>query len=121
MFNNKWNRLALAALYLIGITVLFCLPGSAIPKNNWMTAIRFDKWVHVGFFCMLVVVWNWAVNSTEKKDTATILVAAAAYGIGVEVVQDQFISHRSFDVGDWVADMAGSFIGLWLWSRYIKK
>ena len=50
-----------------------------------------------------------------------ILMAAAVYGFSVEIVQDQFIANRSFDVGDWIADIIGSFAGLWFWDRYIKK
>ncbi len=40
---------------------------------------------------------------------------AAFYGIGVETVQDQFIANRSFDIGDWIADMIGAVAGIWVW------
>jgi uncharacterized protein YfiM (DUF2279 family) len=44
----------------------------------------------------------------------------AIYGLLIEIIQDQYITNRSFDWGDWFADMAGSITGILLW-RYIKK
>jgi VanZ family protein len=121
MLKRKAFKLIIAVLYLVFISFLFCLPGAALPKVNWLSRIWFDKWVHIGLFALLIVVWSWAVNSTQKKIVFTMLVAAALYGITIEIVQDQFIANRSFDIGDWLADIAGSFIGLWFWGRYIKK
>jgi VanZ family protein len=51
-----------------------------------------------------------------------IFAAAVAYGILVEVIQDQLVTNRSFDLTDWAADIIGSVAGtgMWLW-RYVKK
>ncbi|HUQ97705.1 MAG TPA: VanZ family protein [Chitinophagaceae bacterium] len=114
-------RLSLALLYFLIISFLFCLPGSVLPKEDWLSKIYFDKWVHIGFFAVLVVLWLWALLPSKKVLVWLLLAAAAVYGITVEIVQDQFIPNRSFDIGDWMADMTGSFIGLWFWNRYIKK
>ena len=121
MLQRKDLRLSIAVLYLVLISILFCLPGAALPKVNWLSKIWFDKWVHIGFFALLIVVWLWAVKSTNRKMVVAIMMAAAVYGLSVEIVQDQFIANRSFDVGDWIADIIGSFAGLWFWDRYIKK
>ncbi len=121
MFQRPQVRLSIAVVYLVFISILFCLPGSAFPKDDWLDKVYFDKWVHIGFFALLIILWSWAVNSTQRKSIATLLIAAALYGITVEVVQDQFIANRGFDIGDWIADMIGSFAGLWFWDRYIKK
>ena len=121
MLQHPGFRLTTAILYLIVISILFCLPGSAFPKNNWLSDIYFDKWVHIGFFALLIILWNWAANSTDRNWSTTILVAAIAYGLLVEVVQHNFIPNRGFDIGDWIADIAGSLLGLAFWRRYIKK
>ena len=113
-------RILLAIVYFLIITFLFCLPGSALPKSNWFSKVYFDKWVHIGFFVVLLLLWLWALMPA-RRGMIGIVVAAAVYGITVEIVQDQFIPNRSFDLGDWVADMTGSFLGLWVWYRYIKK
>ena len=109
-----------ALLYFAVISFLFCLPGSAFPKNNWLSKVHFDKWVHIGFFALLLVLWLWALTP-RTKGILGLLVAALLYGLLVELVQDRFIPNREMDMGDWAADVAGSFGGLWFWSRYIKK
>lgn len=99
---------------------MFCLPGSVLPNENWLSKIYFDKWVHIGFFAVLLLLWLW-VLMPDKKGVLWLLAAAVLYGITVEFVQDRFIPNRSFDLGDWAADITGSIGGIWFWNRYIKK
>jgi VanZ family protein len=113
-------RLTAAVLYFFFISVLFCLPGSVFPNENWLSKIYFDKWVHVGFFAMLLLLWSWALMP-GRKGVLWLLLSAVAYGLLVEVVQDQFVPNRALDLGDLAADIAGSLFGLWFWSRYIKN
>jgi VanZ family protein len=120
VLSSRSGRIATALLYFAVISFLFCLPGSAFPKNNWLSKVHFDKWVHIGFFALLVVLWLWAL-APGKRGIVWLLLAAALYGLCVEVVQDRFIPNRSLDIGDWAADVAGSFAGLWFWNRYIKN
>ena len=120
MLQRKGVRLLIAISYLIIISILFCLPGSAFPKTNWLSKIWFDKWVHIGFFAVLIILWNWAANSTEKKYTVLIMATAILYGLGVEAVQHNFIPNRGFDIGDWIADIVGSVVGLWFWQQYVR-
>ena len=113
-------RLLAALIYLFFISVLFFLPGSVLPEENWLSKIYFDKWVHIGLFAVLLVLWLWVLDP-GKIGVRRLLLAAAAYGIVVELIQYQFIPNRSFDMFDWVADMTGSFAGIWFWGRYIKN
>jgi VanZ family protein len=87
--------------------------------------IWFDKWVHIGLFSLLCFIACWVWNGCTKRFFALLFCAAAAYGFLIEVIQDQYIPNRSMDLGDWIADMIGSAIGLlvWKWKRrgYIKK
>ena len=122
MLLSKPLRLTLAVLYFVFISVLFVLPGSAFPKDDWMSKVFFDKWVHIGLFLGLSVTWSWALGISSAKYLRTLLFLFAFYGIGVEVVQHQFVANRSFDIGDWIADLVGAVLGLWFWwGRYIKK
>ena len=114
------TRLAAAIMYFVFISVLFFLPGSVLPKEGWVSKIYFDKWVHIGFFAVLLLLWLWGLMP-GKNGVVWLLVAAVLYGITVEFIQDRFIPNRSFDLGDWAADITGSFVGLWFWDRYIKK
>lgn len=114
--------------WFIMVTVLLTLPGSAIPKEDWLDRIWFDKWVHIGLFAGMTFLWCWGyyrLNTGHKKLLAIfILVAILAllYGIAMEYVQLYFISNRSFDVGDILADGIGCLAG-WICSywMYIKK
>ena len=102
--------------------VLFTLPGSAFPQSGWMAAVGFDKWVHIGLFSLFTFLVCWAVQVKAKRGLLITFISAVVYGILVEVVQDQLIINRSFDLGDWGADIIGSFVGVWFWNlRYIKK
>ena len=102
------------------ISILFFLPGSALPKENWLDVIHFDKWVHVGFFALLLFLWRFYFP-TGKKYHVIIMVLALSYGLGVEAVQHYFIENRSFDLLDVIADVAGAITGTLYWGWYIKK
>ena len=115
--NFKW----LASLWLLFISVLFFLPGSALPKENWLDKIYVDKWVHVAFFTVLLFLWR-IYFPANRKYSRILLILAFTYGLSVEVIQHFFVENRSFDTGDLIADMLGGVLGIRLWNkRYIKK
>ena len=116
-----------AAFWFIISTVLLTLPGSAFPKEDWLNRIWIDKWIHIGLFSILVFLCCWAVHDKTSKEKLKIYfmswaVAGITYGIVMEFIQKYFIPNRSFDIGDIIADAAGSLLGL-IYSawRYIKK
>jgi VanZ family protein len=116
-----WPALA----WFIITTILLCLPGSAFPKENWFNKLWLDKWVHIGLFAIMVFLWCRGILSTTKKKTLAFTQIAFyffLYGIVMEFIQKYFIPNRSFDIGDIIADGAGSVAGLFLSIRlYIKK
>ena len=110
-----------AVVWLFFISVLFFLPGSALPKDKFLEAIYFDKWVHFGLFAVLLFLWRFYF-SHQLKFTWLLLALSFCYGLGVELIQHYFILNRSFDLGDVVADMIGAVVGLRFWTkRYIKN
>ena len=117
-----------AIIWLIISTILFCLPGSALPKETWLDMIWFDKWVHIGLFAIMVTLWCWAYsnkNQVKSKIRHLFIVLAVIwliYGFVIELIQGRFIPNRDFDLGDIAADAVGCFLGL-LFSnqRFIKK
>jgi VanZ family protein len=109
-------------------TILLVLPGSSFPKEDWLSKIWFDKWVHIGMFAILVFLWCWSslprysIAANRKKVFIRVAVIAVLYGIAMEFIQKYFVPNRSFDFGDILADAAGSFLGfLYSGRRYIKK
>ena len=112
---------AFAIIWLFLISVLFFLPGSALPKEGMFGIPHFDKYVHAGFFSILLFLWRFYFDEAARYSWL-LFALALCYGLAVELIQHYFIINRSFDWTDLVADMVGTVIGLWFWSwRYIKK
>ena len=116
-----------AVIWLLLSTIAFCLPGSALPKNDWFAVVQFDKWIHVGLFSVMIFLWCLPVfhrphiNLSLTKLFLGIAIAFFCYGIAMEFIQHFFVSNRSFDMGDIAADAAGCLIGLlfvkWQWKQ----
>jgi VanZ family protein len=121
MFSKRISRLAFACVYLILISILFFLPGSAFPQENWFSKIYLDKWIHAGIFLCLSLVWLWALDMNERRIYIQLLFLMGLYGLGVEIIQGLFIPNRSFDLFDLLSDMTGAVSGIFLRGRYIKK
>jgi VanZ family protein len=117
-----------AVLWLIFSTVLLTLPGSSFPKEDWLSRISFDKWVHAVMFAIMVILWCRAMlktyTDTDKLKRLFLMFAVIwlGYGIAMEFIQLYFIKNRSFDAGDIAADALGCIIGyIYSRKRYIKK
>jgi VanZ family protein len=110
--------------WVIAVTIALCLPGSALPKENWFDKIWLDKWIHVLLFSIMVFLWcqYFSKNSWKKiRYFVQIAFYFFLYGIAMEFVQKYFIPNRSFDLLDILADTAGCGIGVLISSWYIKK
>jgi VanZ family protein len=127
--KNPYSPFIASVAWLIISIILLTLPGTAFPEEDWLGKIWFDKWVHIGMFAIMVVLWCLAWKSLKptavgslKKAFIIIAIASLTYGTAMEFVQLYLIAFRSFDFGDIVADAVGCTAG-WLFStrRYIKK
>jgi len=117
-----------AIAWLIISTALLTIPGSKFPKEDWLSKIWFDKWVHIGMFALMVMLWCRAMLSRSegiqklKQSFLILAVAFVFYGIAMEFVQKYFIPNRSFDTGDIIADAVGCGAGLvYSMKMYLKK
>lgn len=112
--------------WLILVFVLLILPGSALPRQNWLTLVHADKWVHVGLFAILVFLWSSFFqalkkgNTTLKKIFLLICVTGICFGIVMELIQEYYVLHRSFEWADILADAGGCVAG-WLFSIRVHK
>lgn len=105
-----------AGLWLMVSTIAFCLPGKALPNEDWFATIQLDKWIHIVLFFVMIVVWCLPFlisRSPEKIGNLFIYISVIwfAYGVAMEFVQHYFISNRSFDIGDIAADAIGCLVG----------
>ena len=112
--------------WLLFATILFCLPGKALPERTWFTVIFLDKWIHVILFAVLVIFLSlpFFFYSMQRKKRFFIFVSIAMncflYGILMEIVQNYFIPNRSFDLKDIASDGIGCLAG-WYFIRYYYK
>jgi VanZ family protein len=106
---------------------LFTLPGSQIPKIDWMDTINGDKIVHAGLFAamgfLFGVPFKKSIVSIPKRKFCffIILIAGIGYGTSIEFIQRDYVANRSFDVLDIVADSLGCLVA-YVWSlKYFLK
>ncbi|MES2645382.1 MAG: VanZ family protein [Bacteroidota bacterium] len=105
---------------------LLTLPGSAVPVLNWFNKIQGDKLVHIAIFAIMVILLLFPVQRLSGspihfKTILFIALAALAYGVVMEFVQENYIPNRSFDVFDMIADGIGCFLGIGCWKYLSAK
>lgn len=102
--------------------VAFCIPGSALPTEDWLGKIHVDKLIHIGLFAGMVFLWCVPLIYRQSRKSISnfflgMTVLFFGYGVVMELIQHSFVSRRSFDWGDIVADAVGCLIGLLLARR----
>lgn len=108
---------AVAIGWLLLMSILFVLPGSALPQQKWLIEVPVDKLVHVFLFAVFFFLWRSAFDRKENYYTLYLFLLTLLYGLFIEIVQGQWVSNRSFDVYDLLSDGAGSLLGLWVWAQ----
>ncbi|MFN8282243.1 MAG: VanZ family protein [Chitinophagales bacterium] len=105
------------AIFWSGIIFFLCfLPGNALPKEDWLDKIYFDKIVHatlyfILFFLIIYGIKNYAIAFQKQIFIASII--CVLQGILIEFVQgSSLIQNRSFDVFDIAANCIGVVFGI---------
>ena len=116
-------------LWALMIFILCMLPGKSLPHWSWTDIFSFDKFVHFTLFAILAILF--LSGYLKKEGTMTInlftrtafLVAAlcSCYGWFTELCQAWFTTDRMFEIFDGIADMGGSFVGMYLAIYFVKK
>jgi glycopeptide antibiotics resistance protein len=100
------------------ILVLIGLPGYALPSIPLLNLLNFDKFVHLSIFLVQALLFlrgaKRQTNYQELKKHAGFwcLIFGIAYAGTTEVLQSLLFIQRSADVGDFIANSIGIFIGL---------
>jgi len=126
MINLKKFLPGIAWFFLV--LILICLPGDDLPKvGDWMSAIYFDKWVHVGLFSILAFLFmipfcNSDIPLTIKWSfIIKIAISVSIWGLTTEFIQKFFIPGRSFDLLDWAADSVGVVLAVFVCRKLYLK
>jgi VanZ family protein len=107
----------LAILWTLLIFILCFLPGNELPNVQ----IPFiDKWAHLVLFGVFSFLWLCSNPTDNRSFLAIILLITLFVGWLVEYIQGHFVSGRSQDNMDTVADTVGGFIGIVLFAILFK-
>ncbi len=117
MINLKKFLPGIAWFFLV--LILICLPGDDLPKvGDCMSAIYFDKWVHVGMFSVLAFLFMIPFCKSDMTRInkwsfiIKIAISISIWGLTTEFIQKFFIPGRSFDLLDWAADSVGVILAV---------
>lgn len=124
-FRRMARKKFIPSLWTVITIALLCLPGSALPSGGLFNIPQLDKVAHIILFGGIVLLWglHFTQTSTGSKPArswAWLVVGNIVLGVILEFIQRDYIPNRSFDVGDILADAAGSvlvFIILVLWLK----
>ncbi|MFK7810392.1 MAG: VanZ family protein [Saprospiraceae bacterium] len=96
--------------------------GSINLPQSWWDITSPDKFGHA--FAYAVQSWSllYAFHKQFiKKPVLWALLISISYGIAMEVIQYSFFPNRFFEVYDIIANISGSFIGLWIFRKWWLK
>ncbi len=111
-----------AIIWLLVVLILIMIPGKQLPESEFLFEIDFDKFVHVGIFGLLAVLFSWPFYKTtipkNKKILYFIIIAVltSAFGYSTELMQKYWAQGRSYSVMDWLADTGGA-LGAFIFCR----
>jgi VanZ family protein len=110
------------------VLILICLPGDDLPPtDDWMSAVYFDKWVHIGMFSVLSYLFMLPVAKSalplraKLQNIIKIAICVSLWGITTEFIQKFFIPGRSFDLCDWAADSFGAALAVFVIAKIYPK
>lgn len=117
------------ALCWIALTYWGCLlPSAEIPTFDFWDKIYFDKILHFLLYAALMLLLLWAAKGNhripEMIPETTFLASITiclVMGMSIECLQSVLPIHRSFDIYDFYANIAGVIFGILLWRKIVPR
>jgi VanZ family protein len=115
-----------AIVWFIFIFVACAMPGKDIPHISFLELLAFDKWVHAGIFCVLVLLLMRGMKLSYIRvahiTTAWFALAIAIpYGGLLEIMQGAFFQDRAADLYDFIANSFGAVCGVFLYRIFERR
>ena len=115
---RHWRWWLLALAWMGGIYVLSAQSNLVLPVEGWWSGLL--SWIaHFTEYAVLASLLWLALRSSPRlarHATAIAFTLAALYALSDEVHQS-FVPGRTPDVRDWLVDLAGAALAVWLLSR----
>ena len=125
--KSLFNSFIPAIAWWLIVLGLMCTPGKDFPElGSWTDLIKLDKLIHIAVFGLMVYLFSRPVflreNGLNKKQTLIkIAIACSVWGLTIEFIQHFFISGRSMDLYDFVADSLGCYLAYLYCKRYLLR
>ena len=123
-------RFIIAIIWAIIIAILHAVPSSSAPDFSFTFFVHLDKLIHIILFMFGVYFFAIAYEEKQKQFFLfPIIISFVLYGGSLEVMQGIIFEDRISDIYDFVADIIGIFIGVFIFMKfpsgvpvnYIKK
>lgn len=124
----KWSL-----FWSLFILVLCFLPSKSFPSSNWFELFKFDKFVHAFLFMLLYLICVFEQTKIKLKKNSTLPILLIDWNVffyclilagGTELIQHFFLVDRYGDYLDFIANVFGIFLALFLWkilkNRFFK-
>ncbi len=106
-----------AFVWSVIILIILALPGDKLPELSfWQFIPFFDKWVHFGLFCILSALLYIGFYLQTTYRLLRLFACFSAFFVaslyaGITEYLQNFISLRTSDIVDFLADVAGCVFG----------
>jgi cbb3-type cytochrome oxidase subunit 3 len=116
-------------LWVALILMLTCIPGTLIPEvPTYLDLFKPDKLVHIFLFAVLVILFLRGLKKQLPADQEHRFSVSIALNIGIflggitELFQGTtLVTGRLCSVYDFIANVAGCFLGWWMFVLWKKK
>ena len=111
-------RNIIANVWIVFIAILHAIPGADVQKIIIPELLLIDKLAHIIMFMIGVYLFAVADKRQQKPQfLRNICVFFVIYGLLLEVLQGFIFVGRSADFLDWLADIIGVFLGIWIYKK----
>lgn len=110
-------------LWALLILILCGIPGRDIPHISFLELLSFDKFVHAGIFCVLILLtirgfkMQHAIASFKNSPIVSAVIICIAYGALLEILQGTIFQERSADIYDFIANSFGCLVGVLIYNK----
>jgi len=112
-------RYTIAIGWVVVTAILHAIPGSDFPVVSFSDFFQLDKLIHSIIFMIGVYLFAVALKEQQKiQFLCHIVISFIVYGLLLEVLQGLVFVERSADIFDWLADIIGVFLGVWIFKKF---
>ena len=109
----------IALFWAIMIALFHTIPGQDLAFTQFDDLSQLDKLFHLGMFAIGALLLVRALKQQYSKHTFRYTFSIyALYGIILELMQGACIEGRYADFFDWVADIVGVLLALFLYQKF---